>query len=82
LTKAQFGAFNPFYDKDTRQLFFNDYQYNGYKIAQTTIDTAFDIAPETDYFSHYYATALTKDSVKNIASVSVDTSQHTKLFLS
>jgi hypothetical protein len=76
LTKAQFGAFNPFYDKDTRKLFFNDYQYNGYKIAQTPIDTAFDIAPETDYFSHYYATALTRDSVKNIASVSVDTSQH------
>lgn len=76
LTKAQFGAFNPFYDNDTRQLFFNDYQYNGYKIAQTSIDTAFDIDPETDYFSHYYATALTRDSVKNIAAVSVDTSQH------
>ncbi|WP_293881706.1 hypothetical protein [Sphingobacterium sp. UBA1498] len=79
LTKAQFGAFNPFYDKETKQLFFNDYQFDGYKIGQTSIDTSFAIAPETDYFSHYYATALTKDSVKNIASISVDTSQYSQI---
>lgn len=79
LTKAQFGAFNPFYDKQTSQLFFNDYQYDGYKIAQTSVDTAFDIGPETDYFSHYYATALTKDSVKNIASIPADTSQYNQI---
>ncbi len=79
LTKAQFGAFNPFYDSESRQLFFNNYQYNGYKIGQTAIDTTYDIAPETDYFSHYYGLALTKDSIKNITSIPVDTSQYNQI---
>lgn len=75
LTKAPFGAFNPFYDKDTKRLLFNNYQYNGYKISQTNIDTVFDIKPETDYFSHYYSAAVQKDSIFNIAATAPDSSQ-------
>ncbi|OOG18439.1 hypothetical protein BWD42_00125 [Sphingobacterium sp. CZ-UAM] len=75
LTKAQFGAFNPFYDKTTERLLFNNYQYNGYKISQTNLDTVFDIKPETDYFSHYYANTLQKDSIFNIATTAPDSSQ-------
>ncbi|PUV24653.1 TolB family protein [Sphingobacterium athyrii] len=75
LTKAPFGAFNPFYDKDTKRLLFNNYQYNGYKISQTNIDTVFEIKPETDYFSHYYSAAVQKDSIFNIAATAPDSSQ-------
>lgn len=75
LTKAPFGAFNPFYDKTTERLLFNNYQYNGYKISETNLDTVFDIKPETDYFSHYYANTLQKDSIFNIAAIAPDSSQ-------
>ncbi|MNN08372.1 hypothetical protein D3C81_1212250 [compost metagenome] len=57
-------------------MLFNNYQYNGYKISQTSIDTTFDIKPETDYFSHYYADAVKKDSIFNIAATAPDSSQH------
>ncbi|RKO71872.1 hypothetical protein D7322_10800 [Sphingobacterium puteale] len=76
LTKAPFGAFNPFYNKETKQLLFNNYQYNGYKISEASIDTAFTIKPETDYFSHYYADAVKKDSMFNIAATAPDSNQH------
>ncbi|WP_343558509.1 hypothetical protein [Sphingobacterium sp.] len=75
LTKAPFGAFNPFYDKTTTRLLFNNYQYNGYKISQTNLDTVFDIKPEKDYFSHYYASTLQKDSIFNVAATAPDSSQ-------
>lgn len=76
LTKAQFGAFNPYYDRTTKQLFFNDYQYNGYKISQTSIDKPFDIKPETDFFSHYYQGALAKDSIPyTMVAAPVDSTQ-------
>lgn len=36
LTDAEFGAFNPFLTSDS-SLIFNDYQYNGYKLARQNI---------------------------------------------
>ncbi len=76
LTKAAFGAFNPFYDPATKQLFFNNYQYNGYKISQTSIDSTFEIKPEADYFSNYYSNAIQKDSIFDIASSVPDSNQN------
>ncbi len=37
LTDAEFGAFNPFLSPDG-SLIFNDYKYNGYKLARKRID--------------------------------------------
>lgn len=76
LTKAAFGAFNPFYDPATKQLLFNNYQYNGYKISQTSIDSTFEIKPEADYFSNYYSNAIQKDSIFDIASSVPDSNQN------
>ena len=78
-TKAQFGAFNPFYDRKNNQLFFNDYQYNGYKISQIPLDTCFDIQPEIDYFSHYYRASMGKDNIHSMDNVPVDSNQHDQI---
>lgn len=34
LTHATFGAFNPYYSVDKKEILFNNYQYNGYKISK------------------------------------------------
>lgn len=72
LTKAQFGAFNPFYDRVDGRVLFNDYQYNGYKISQTSIDSTYSISSQTDYFSHYYRGSLIKDTVQHMVSAPKD----------
>ncbi len=74
LTKAQFGAFNPFYSRETKELLFNNYQYNGYKISRTSIDSIYNIQPETDYFSHYYSNVLRKDSLPSLTLARPDSS--------
>lgn len=37
LTNVPFGAFNPFYDPYKKEILFNNYQYNGYKISKTAL---------------------------------------------
>ncbi|WP_437918255.1 hypothetical protein [Sphingobacterium sp. LRF_L2] len=47
ITTSKFGAFNPFVDANDT-LFFNDYQYNGYKLAKqslTAISKKIQVAP-------------------------------------
>ncbi len=45
LTDARFGAFNASIDEQKQELIYNDYQYNGYKLAQQKLDEGTKIAP-------------------------------------
>jgi len=38
LTNTTFGAFNPSYDVNKKEILFNNYQYNGYKISKITFN--------------------------------------------
>ncbi|MFE7252561.1 hypothetical protein ACFU8T_11790 [Sphingobacterium spiritivorum] len=60
LTNARFGAFSPFVDSKTNQLFFNDYAVDGYKLAQISLNSvqAKDIRQTPDRFIHYYKPSL------------------------
>ncbi len=70
ITNAQFGAFNA--DINGNKFLFNDYQYNGYNIAQLSLDSLFAKADTTfsnnfvEYFKPLLAQENSGDVLKNI----------------
>ncbi len=60
ITNTRFGAFNPFYDVDGHQLYFNDYAVDGYRPSVIQLDTIqeVDINTTADQFIHYYRASL------------------------
>jgi len=51
ITSARFGAFNPAFSADSKQLLFSDYQSKGYRIATLPVDSL--IAERADFDSPY-----------------------------
>ena len=69
LTNARFGAFNPAIDKDGL-LLYNDYQYNGYKIARKAISLPTSIGQQEYRIPYISPTLSTLDP--NDTSTSVE----------
>ena len=63
LTNAKFGAFNPSFDSERKQLWFNNYQVEGYRISQLAwhnlVDTNIDEI--SDSHISYFKPLLSED---------------------
>jgi len=66
LTNAQFGAFNG--DISGSQFLFNNYQYDGYKIASLPIDSVYAKADTafSNTFVEYFKPLLTQENNNNV----------------
>jgi len=74
ITNTKFGAFNPFFDSNSNQLYFNDYAVDGYKLASISLDTVIrrDINTIEDRFTHYYKASLPQVTIPD--TISIDSS--------
>lgn len=78
LTDTKFGAFNPSIDTDGR-LLYNDYQYNGYKLARKEI--VFSATEQTDRFRLPYVSptlnSIQRDTLSNESTSSIIVKKYT-----